>query len=145
MDSGYSAAMLATKALPSLSILRLSRPLITRSAAPRLLPSPLFSAAHVSLADGNVSEEKEKWDSSNDKSEAFAFEDADGVLAGDDMKLLEARVIKVKELEELPELWRRSKLAWLCKELPAHKARTLVRILNAQKKWMKQEEATYLA
>ncbi|KAE8703139.1 Pentatricopeptide repeat-containing protein [Hibiscus syriacus] len=146
--------MLATKALSSLSTLCLSRPIIPRSAAPRLLPSfsghgclayPLSSAAHVSLADGNVSEEKEKWDSSNDESETFLFEDGDGVFAGDDMKRLEAPVIEVKELEELPEQWRRSKLAWLCKELPAHKAGTLIRILNAQKKWLKQEEATYVA
>ncbi|KAE8680016.1 hypothetical protein F3Y22_tig00111392pilonHSYRG00139 [Hibiscus syriacus] len=50
------------------------------------------------------------------------------------MKHLAAPVIEVKELEELPEQWRSSKLAWLCKELLAHKAGTLVRILNAQRK-----------
>lgn len=61
------------------------------------------------------------------------------------MKHLIAPEMEVKELEELPEQWRRSKLAWLCKELPAHKAGTLVRILNAQRKWMTQEDATYLA
>lgn len=61
------------------------------------------------------------------------------------MKHLVAPDIEVKELDELPEQWRRSKLAWLCKELPAHKAGTLVRILNAQRKWLKQEDATYLA
>uniref|UniRef100_A0A7N2MX20 Pentatricopeptide repeat-containing protein n=1 Tax=Quercus lobata TaxID=97700 RepID=A0A7N2MX20_QUELO len=53
--------------------------------------------------------------------------------------------LDVKELEELPEQWRQSKLAWICKELPAHKAGTLVRILNTQKKWMRQADATYVS
>lgn len=53
--------------------------------------------------------------------------------------------IEVKDLEELPEQWRRSKLAWLCKELPAHKQGVLVRVLNAQRKWVRQDDATYLA
>ncbi|KAI3920691.1 hypothetical protein MKW92_021052 [Papaver armeniacum] len=30
-------------------------------------------------------------------------------------------VIEVKELEELPEQWRGTRIAWLCKELPSHK------------------------
>ncbi|XP_044507305.1 pentatricopeptide repeat-containing protein At2g15820, chloroplastic-like isoform X2 [Mangifera indica] len=63
---------------------------------------------------------------------------------GNEMKLLGKSAAEVKELEELPEQWRRAKLAWLCKELPAHKAGTLVRILNAQK-WLRQEDATYVA
>lgn len=62
-----------------------------------------------------------------------------------DFKYLSLPSLEVKELEELPEQWRRSKLAWLCKELPAHKHSTLVRILNAQKKWIRQEDATYIA
>ncbi|KAL1188707.1 Pentatricopeptide repeat-containing protein [Cardamine amara subsp. amara] len=53
--------------------------------------------------------------------------------------------VEVRELEELPEEWRRSKLAWLCKEVPTHKSVTLVRLLNAQKKWVRQEDATYIA
>ncbi|XP_024016464.1 pentatricopeptide repeat-containing protein At2g15820, chloroplastic [Eutrema salsugineum] len=53
--------------------------------------------------------------------------------------------VEVRELEDLPEEWRRSKLAWLCKEAPSHKAVTLVRLLNAQKKWVRQEDATYIA
>lgn len=64
---------------------------------------------------------------------------------GSEMRHLGGSVVEVKELEGLPEQWRRAKLAWLCKELPAHKAGTLVRILNAQKKWLRQEDATYLA
>ncbi|CAA7058591.1 unnamed protein product [Microthlaspi erraticum] len=53
--------------------------------------------------------------------------------------------VEVREIEDLPEEWRRSKLAWLCKEVPTHKAVTLVRLLNAQKKWVRQEDATYIA
>ncbi|KAE8669677.1 glycine-rich family protein [Hibiscus syriacus] len=65
-----------------------------------------------------------------DGSESFAFEDGDEALVGDDMKRLEAPVIEFKELEEFPEQWRRSKLAWLCKELPAQKAGTLPKTLS---------------
>ncbi|KAF8109316.1 hypothetical protein N665_0098s0044 [Sinapis alba] len=53
--------------------------------------------------------------------------------------------VEVREIEDLPEEWRRSKLAWLCKEVPSHKAVTLVRLLNAQKKWVRQEDATYIS
>ncbi|KAK3206061.1 hypothetical protein Dsin_020107 [Dipteronia sinensis] len=37
----------------------------------------------------------------------------------------------------------RSKLAWLCKELPALKADQVVNILDAARKWLRQEDATY--
>lgn len=89
-------------------------------------------------------ETNENWDFSNssESEAAFDFDKNDGSL---DLKHLPALSLDVKELEELPEQWRRSKLAWLCKELPAHKAGTLVRILNAQRKWMRQADATYVA
>lgn len=51
---------------------------------------------------------------------------------------------EVKQLEDLPEQWRRSRLAWLCKELPSHKPASIIRILNGQRKWMTQEDATYV-
>lgn len=74
--------------------------------------------------------------------ESFDF----GVAFGStDLRHLSSPSLEVKELEELPEQWRRSKLAWLCKELPAHKPATLIRILNAQKKWIRQDDATYIA
>ncbi|KAL9333458.1 hypothetical protein Peur_073597 [Populus x canadensis] len=78
--------------------------------------------------------------------EAFKFDD-DGLGssgAGGDRKHLDAPALEVKELAELPEQWRRAKLAWLCKELPAHKPATAVRILNGQRKWIRQEDATYI-
>lgn len=76
------------------------------------------------------------------QSEAFDFERC---FASADLKHLGSPKLEVRELDELPEQWRRSKLAWLCKELPSHKSGTLIRILNAQKKWMRQEDATYVA
>ncbi|XP_057527379.1 pentatricopeptide repeat-containing protein At2g15820, chloroplastic [Amaranthus tricolor] len=57
----------------------------------------------------------------------------------------ESPVVEMKELEEFPENWRRSKLAWLCKELPVQKRPTQIRLLAAQKKWMRQDDATYIA
>lgn len=92
--------------------------------------------------------EEEKWDFSNYSGEsgAFVFEEESGArVARNETKHLESPELEVKELEDLPEQWRRAKLAWLCKELPAHKAGTLLRILNAQRKWMRQEDATYVA
>lgn len=56
----------------------------------------------------------------------------------------ETPVVEVMELEEFPENWRRSKLAWLCKELGCQKSPTLVRLLNAQKKWMRQQDASFI-
>ncbi|KAK3195680.1 hypothetical protein Dsin_026990 [Dipteronia sinensis] len=45
---------------------------------------------------------------------------------------------------EVKEQCRRSKLAWLCKELPALKAYRVVNILDAARKWLRQEDATYI-
>ncbi|XP_010530875.1 PREDICTED: pentatricopeptide repeat-containing protein At2g15820, chloroplastic [Tarenaya hassleriana] len=81
-------------------------------------------------------EESEVFDIRNVES---ARNDLRNVAAGS----LETEV-EVKELEDLPEQWRRSKIAWLCKELPSHKAGTLMRILNAQKKWLRQDDVTYI-
>ena len=89
-------------------------------------------------------ETEENWDFNNTSEGEAAF-DFDKNVGSLDFKHVGAPTLDVKELEELPEQWRRSKLAWLCKELPAHKAGTLVRILNAQRKWMRQEDATYVA
>lgn len=93
-------------------------------------------------AEDNTNVE-ERWDfSSNGEAESFCFDSSFGLT---DLKKVNSPPFEVKELGELPEQWRRSKLAWLCKELPAHKQSVLVRVLNAQRKWVKQEDATYLA
>ncbi|RZC85861.1 hypothetical protein C5167_026519 [Papaver somniferum] len=84
-------------------------------------------------------EEEEGLDLSN-----FDYSDSDdgGILV---KNLPSSPVIEVKELEELPEQWRRTRIAWLCKELPSHKPPTALRLLNAQRKWITQEDATYIA
>ncbi|TXG64393.1 hypothetical protein EZV62_011387 [Acer yangbiense] len=71
-------------------------------------------------------------------------------LAGSEMiRHMGAPSLKVKELEELPGEWRRSKLTWLCKELPAlacvqSRFLNIFRILNPTRKWLRQEDATYV-
>lgn len=62
-----------------------------------------------------------------------------------DMRAFPSPAVEVRDLEELPEQWRRARIAWLCKELPSHKQSTFVRILNAQRKWITQEDTTYIA
>ncbi|KDP38241.1 hypothetical protein JCGZ_04884 [Jatropha curcas] len=96
----------------------------------------------------SLPESEGKWDLSSNENESDVFKyegDLGHSGAGWDLKHIDSPALEVKELEELPEQWRRARLAWLCKQLPAHKAGTLVRILNAQKKWMRQEDATYIA
>lgn len=97
----------------------------------RRLPPPA-SSTFVEQLEGSTESESFEFDASFDSPELKR--------QGKSLPLLE-----VRELDELPEQWRRTKLAWLCKELPAHKASTLVRILNAQRKWIRQEDATYVA
>lgn len=74
--------------------------------------------------------------------ESFNFDES---FDSTELKKFETPAVEVSELEDIPDQWRRSRLAWLCKELPAHKTPTMVRILNAQRKWLKQEDATYVA
>ncbi|KAM7479218.1 hypothetical protein LguiA_027431 [Lonicera macranthoides] len=97
----------------------------------------------VGEAENEGVREAEKWDfsSSIGENEVFDFDDSFGAI---DLKARGSPSLEVKELDELPEQWRRGKIAWLCKELPAHKPTTLIRILNAQKKWVTQEDATYV-
>ena len=106
--------------------------------------SKCFCTSVEQLASGSQSERILDFD--ENEREIFKFED-DGLGssgAGGDRKHLDTSELEVKELAELPEQWRRAKLAWLCKELPAHKPATAVRILNGQRKWMRQEDATYV-
>ncbi|XP_057965862.1 pentatricopeptide repeat-containing protein At2g15820, chloroplastic [Malania oleifera] len=118
---------------------------------PRQVSPPLFaSTASVNTSVERLAGEaasavvaEEIWDfCATRETEGFEFDEC---FASTDMKHLESPSLEVKELDELPEQWRRRKLAWLCKELPLHKASTLTRILNAQRKWLRQEDATYVA
>ncbi|KAI4295617.1 hypothetical protein L6164_035642 [Bauhinia variegata] len=128
-----------------LRCLALSPPFLTKS-----LQFSLFSVSAASSGN-NVEQlvsiptpsDIERWDFSAGRDyEAFDF---DKSFADTDLKHFPTTELEVKDLDELPEKWRRARLAWLCKELPAHKPGTLVRILNAQKKWIRQEDATYVA
>ncbi|KAI3984503.1 hypothetical protein MKX01_033996 [Papaver californicum] len=94
------------------------------------------SSSSTSIEQITEEEEEENLDLSN-----FDSGD-DGILV---KNLPSSPVIEVKELEELPEQWRRTKIAWLCKELPSHKPPTALRLLNAQRKWINQEDLTYIA
>lgn len=75
----------------------------------------------------------------------FKAESLLDIYAEKDTRYLPSPEVEVIQLEDLPDQWKRSRIAWLCKELPAHKQGTLVRILNAQRKWIRQGEATYVA
>lgn len=77
----------------------------------------------------------------NGETEGFDF---DGPFESTELRRFDSPTVQVKELDELPEQWRRSKLAWLCKELPAHNHGTLIRLLNSQRKWMRQDDAAYV-
>ncbi|PON49193.1 Homing endonuclease, LAGLIDADG [Parasponia andersonii] len=128
---------------------RLIRPIVTSpffcAAGPRQWPAAVSSSStFVEQLENEATvegEEEAGYVGSFPKSEPF---DAEKKFDSVELKHLSAPELEVKELDELPEQWRRSKLAWLCKELPGHKLGTLVRMLNAQKKWLTQEGATYV-
>ncbi|KAL3614177.1 Pentatricopeptide repeat-containing protein [Castilleja foliolosa] len=104
---------------------------------------PLLSVSYA--AGVIVSEESEEKDfdfSRDEEAENYSF---DGSFESTDSKRFESPPVEVKELEDLPEQWRRSRLAWLCKELPSHRSGTFIRVLNAQRKWIRQVDCTYLA
>ncbi|KAK1267059.1 Pentatricopeptide repeat-containing protein [Acorus gramineus] len=84
------------------------------------------------------------------ESDRSPFERDDDDDDGEDEALRDAKAFdsphyEVKELSELPEQWRRAKVAWLCKEVPSHRQATLLRLLNAQRKWVTQEDLSYVA
>ncbi|KAK2632618.1 hypothetical protein EUGRSUZ_L01320 [Eucalyptus grandis] len=141
---GRSALLLLSQSRRlSFAALRLpfSRPPLLVSA--RASPASLSSSVEQ-VVDGPDSDENWDFTSRGGDSDGFSF---DVGSVGSDMRQLASPspAVEVRELEEVPEQWRRAKLAWLCKELPAQKGGTLVRILNAQRKWMRQEDATYVA
>ncbi|KAF5190106.1 Pentatricopeptide repeat-containing protein [Thalictrum thalictroides] len=105
---------------------------------------PILSTTTSAYAASSIEQKVEQSGHFEEESESESFE-YDVGQATNDLKHLASPSLEVKELEELPEQWRRSKLAWLCKELPSHKPGTLIRILNAQKKWVTQENAVYIA
>ncbi|KAL8189120.1 hypothetical protein R6Q57_029381 [Mikania cordata] len=126
----------------TLSLFTIIRPLHP----PRL---PLFHTRSGDQSSVNnfveqLAGEEEIWDFDKDN-QSFSFDACFGPNVDDSKSLKSSPSVDVKELDEMPEQWRRSKLAWLCKELPSHKPATLVRILNAQRKWVSQDDMTYVA
>ncbi|XP_016505903.1 pentatricopeptide repeat-containing protein At2g15820, chloroplastic [Nicotiana tabacum] len=100
------------------------------------LPQQVLFSSHEIQGNNNLDI------SSSGFPESFNFDES---FDSTELKKFETPAVEVSELEDIPDQWRRSRLAWLCKELPAHKTPTMVRILNAQRKWLKQEDATYIA
>ncbi|XP_027360328.1 pentatricopeptide repeat-containing protein At2g15820, chloroplastic [Abrus precatorius] len=109
------------------------------------LPSPLFPGPRrfTRLAVGVDHPVRGAEEAGLSDNEVYRSSSAT-VAAEAELKQLRGPEVEVVDLSEVPEEWRRARVAWLCKELPAHKAGTLVRIMNAQKKWMRQEDATYI-
>ncbi|KAK0581186.1 hypothetical protein LWI29_011123 [Acer saccharum] len=123
------------------------------------------SASHSTFVKHSASEdsssEEEEWVNEKSRgSKGGSFEFDVGVAGSDMIRHMVAPSLEVKELEELPEQWRRSKLALLCKELPALnlgsgrgrscpssdddcKISNYCNILNAASEWLRQEDATY--
>jgi hypothetical protein len=150
---------------PSPSLLRslaLSLPFVSfppavRLAAPPLLPRRLAvsrSRAASALEALVLESDDEDEDDGDEDAEVEEEEEeaGEGLFQGeawaagaDERDAVRSPELQVFELEELPEQWRRSRIAWLCKELPAYKHSTFTRILNAQRKWINQDDATYIA
>ncbi|XXG52001.1 hypothetical protein AAC387_Pa03g0433 [Persea americana] len=115
-------------------------------------PSPLSHSTlrvrttrHLSLSASTTSiDHLEREGPSTQPHDSFHVSDAFDSALSDLRSLPQPPSCEVMQLEDLPEQWRRSRLAWLCKELPAHKPATVIRILNGQRKWMMQEDATYV-
>ena len=90
-------------------------------------------------------EDEDEGEESEEESGAGLFQGEAWAAAAEERDAVRSPELQVFELEELPEQWRRSRIAWLCKELPAYKHSTFTRILNAQRKWINQDDATYIA
>ncbi|TXG64692.1 hypothetical protein EZV62_011686 [Acer yangbiense] len=123
------------------------------------------SASHSTFVKHSASEdsssEEEEWVNEKSRGSKGGSLEFDVGAAGSEMiRHMVAPSLEVKELEELPEQWRRSKLALLCKELPALnlgsgrgrscpssdddcKISNYCNILNAASEWLRQEDAIY--
>ncbi|CAN6274782.1 unnamed protein product [Urochloa humidicola] len=138
--------------------LPLSLPFASFSPAVRLAAPPLLPYRHaVSRPRAASALETLVLESDDEDEEGGGYEEDDeeageGLFQGEawaagaeERDAVRSPELQVFELEELPEKWRRSRIAWLCKELPAYKHSTFTRILNAQRKWITQDDATYIA
>ncbi|KAL0914217.1 hypothetical protein M5K25_017730 [Dendrobium thyrsiflorum] len=96
------------------------------------------------LQNGEIDIGLDEGDDEEIEMDHFKAESLLDIYADKDARHLPSPEVEVMQLEDLPDQWKRSRIAWLCKELPAHKQGTLVRILNAQRKWIRQGDATYV-
>ncbi|CAM0944881.1 unnamed protein product [Alopecurus aequalis] len=136
-----SAALFPTLASP-LPFLRFAvPPLLPRRLA---ISAPRTRIPAVASALESLVQESDDEDEDEEDDGVGMFKD-EAWAAADERDAVRSPELEVPELEELPEQWRRSRIAWLCKELPAYKHSTFTRILNAQRKWLTQEDATYVA
>lgn len=116
-----------------------------RLAAPPLLPRRLAVSRRPRAASALEALVLESDDEETEEDAAGLFQGEEWAATADERDAVRSPELEVFELEELPEQWRRSRIAWLCKELPAYKHSTFTRILNAQRKWITQDDATYVA
>ncbi|XP_052191649.1 pentatricopeptide repeat-containing protein At2g15820, chloroplastic [Diospyros lotus] len=133
-----SVSLLTHSAPSSLSFTIGLFPSFALSAVP---PSTLVQHLADETDSGGVREDSSM--SASDEAELFNFNVS--LESNDLRRQWNSPNLEVRELQELPEQWRRAKLAWLCKELPAHRPAMVFRILSGQRKWIRQEDATYLA
>ncbi|KAJ1280607.1 hypothetical protein BS78_04G245600 [Paspalum vaginatum] len=126
-----------------------SPPPAVRLGAPPLLARrlavsrPRAASALEALVLESDDEDEDK-DEEAEESGSGLFQDEAWATAAGEKDGVRSPELEVFELDELPEKWRRSRIAWLCKELPAYKHSTFTRILNAQRKWITQDDATYI-
>ncbi|CAH9125830.1 unnamed protein product [Cuscuta epithymum] len=116
------------------------RPLYSSTRLSYPISASTFFEQLVYESEESFNHEDEMSSSSNQR-ESFHFHSS---FDSTELKRDDSPDFGVQKLDDVPEKWPRSRLAWLCKELPAQKQNTLVRILNAQRKWLRQEDATYI-
>lgn len=147
--SPCSAASTSLRCPLSLSLPWASPRPTVRLPAPPLLPRRLavstLTAASALEALVLESESDDEDEEEVEEAEAGLFQGEAWAAGAAERDAVRSPELEIFELEELPEQWRRSRIAWLCKELPAYKHSTFTRILNAQRKWITQDDATYVA
>ncbi|KAG8059732.1 hypothetical protein GUJ93_ZPchr0002g23731 [Zizania palustris] len=131
----------------ALSLRFASPPPVLRLDGPRLPSRLAVSTPRVPAVTSALESlvlDSDEDDEDGDEVESGLFQ-GEAWAATDERDAVRSPELEVPELEELPEQWRRSRIAWLCKELPAYKHSTFTRILNAQRKWLTQDDVTYVA
>ncbi|KAK7308575.1 hypothetical protein VNO77_42194 [Canavalia gladiata] len=115
MRSTFTLFRSLSLSLSNLQHSTLPSPLLPR---PRRFPRFSLGVQHVVAEEGALPD-----------NEAYRFDRSSSPAAeATELKKLRGPEVEVVELRDVPEEWRRARVAWLCKELPAHKAGTLPRL-----------------